>query len=346
MAKREILRKFILSVLDRLGLRLWAIRNRHILDKLYYGFFAFFEQLKPKRSSPLGDMSIAGQKNLPLVSVIFLSYQHEKYIEPALDSALAQDYPNLEILISDDCSTDSSLEIIERKLASYQGPHSVYLNVNSVNQNAHHLDYAIPKTHGDVIVIACSDDIMYPDRVCRLVSQLQTSGVSLIGSNATAKSTNGKTLGLFYPKGKMPTLNMRDLLVNFHVFPSFGASIAFRREVYEHFGKLKPGPREVDMILPFRALLLNGLDYIPDPLFDYLVHDTNDNFSRYDSQANSHDELKKIGMQKIENQRKNLVVMQETLSEYVDAGHRPKPMAADQIFELISSVLQKLDNKT
>ncbi len=51
---------------------------------------------------------------LPKVSIMIPTYNQSKFISDAIESALAQDYPNLEIIVSDDCSTDNTFEIIKR----------------------------------------------------------------------------------------------------------------------------------------------------------------------------------------------------------------------------------------
>ncbi len=53
-------------------------------------------------------------RKTPLVSIVITSYNRAHFIEKAITSALAQDYPNLEIIISDNCSTDNSDEIIKK----------------------------------------------------------------------------------------------------------------------------------------------------------------------------------------------------------------------------------------
>ncbi len=340
MPIREILRRAVLKVMDVLGLRLWAIRNRHVLDKLYYGAFAIFDRQQNQNSDQVPILNV---DDIPLVSMVFLSYQHDKYIEAALDSAFAQDYPRLEILISDDCSTDTSLEIINRKVKSYSGPHDIYININETNRNWSHLNYAIPKTQGDIIVLACSDDIMRPNRVSRLVAELQTANVSLVGSNAIVVNQKKEDLGLFYPVGKKPTLDIINLVQNFHVFPSLGASIAFRRDVWDRFGSLKEGPREVDMILPFRALLLNGLGYVAEPLFLYTWHDENDNFSCHERLASTKKDLKRIELQKLRNQRLNLIAMEEALSKFTASGQVPAVLPTDSIQSMLTSSLEKVE---
>ncbi|QGG50051.1 glycosyltransferase [Lysinibacillus pakistanensis] len=52
-------------------------------------------------------------KDFPKVSVAMITYNHEKYINEAIESVMKQSYPNIELIISDDCSNDRTSEIIK-----------------------------------------------------------------------------------------------------------------------------------------------------------------------------------------------------------------------------------------
>lgn len=54
--------------------------------------------------------------NIPKVTVMIPTYNQEKYIAEAIESALGQDYPNLEIIVSDDCSVDNTKNIVKNYL--------------------------------------------------------------------------------------------------------------------------------------------------------------------------------------------------------------------------------------
>ena len=66
----------------------------------------------------------------PKVSFCIISYNQERYIKEAIESAFAQEYENLEIIISDDASSDSTPFIIKEMVENYKGSHEVIYNLN------------------------------------------------------------------------------------------------------------------------------------------------------------------------------------------------------------------------
>lgn len=95
-----------------------------------------------------------------LLSVIVANYNNERYIRECLDSILCQSYDDLEIIISDDCSTDSSPGIIREYVNKYPGKiKAIYSPVNQgVAQTRHD---AILNANGDYITTLDSDDYYY-----------------------------------------------------------------------------------------------------------------------------------------------------------------------------------------
>lgn len=93
----------------------------------------------------------------PLVSVIIPNYNHAQYLEQRLDSAFGQTYPNFEVIILDDCSTDNSLEVINRYK---DNPHLSQIVVNESNSGNtfKQWDKGINLAKGEIIWIAESDD--------------------------------------------------------------------------------------------------------------------------------------------------------------------------------------------
>ena len=66
-------------------------------------------------------MATLGQIMTPAISVIIPMYNAEKYIEQCLDSVLSQTFKNFEVIVADDCSTDHSVELVEKMINSPRG---------------------------------------------------------------------------------------------------------------------------------------------------------------------------------------------------------------------------------
>ncbi len=100
---------------------------------------------------------------LPMVSVVCLCYNHEKFVIQSLNALLSQSYKNIEIIIVDDKSTDNSVEVIEKWLADY--PHIVFI------KNAHNLgnnkafNKALAWAKGDFIIDLAADDVLFSDTI-------------------------------------------------------------------------------------------------------------------------------------------------------------------------------------
>ena len=93
----------------------------------------------------------------PLVSIVIPNYNHASYLPERIDSVLAQTYPNYEIIILDDCSTDNSREVIERYRGNNHVSQIVYNEQNSGGVFKQ-WKKGITLARGDFIWIAESDD--------------------------------------------------------------------------------------------------------------------------------------------------------------------------------------------
>ena len=114
---------------------------------------------------------------LPLVTFALFAYNQEQYIREAIEAALAQDYPNLEIIISDDRSQDSTWDVIRTAAASYSGPHRLIVRQSERNRGVlHHVMDVAKQAEGRLLVLAAGDDISKPTRTSSLVSVWQKTG--------------------------------------------------------------------------------------------------------------------------------------------------------------------------
>ncbi len=107
---------------------------------------------------------MSSASNRPVVSVIINNYNYARFLRAAIDSALAQSYPNTEVIVVDDGSTDDSPAI----LASY-GPriHPV-LQANGGQGAAFNAGFA--RSRGAYVVFLDADDLLHPDAVAQIVA--------------------------------------------------------------------------------------------------------------------------------------------------------------------------------
>lgn len=210
----------------------------------------------------------------PRVSLIMPCRNAGVHLTAALDGLLAQDYPNLEILVCDDASDDGSRKLLHTRLDAYSGPHSVKLLHNPRRQGIETYNRLMEAAAGDFIVIAHADDISYPQRVSRLTRTWLETGVSLVSSNALAIDEDGAEIGLFRPETGQPDFSLEKLAETGWQAALLGATLSWEPEVFRRFGPISAQASAIssDWILPFRAALLKGIHYIEEPLLAWRYH--------------------------------------------------------------------------
>jgi len=109
--------------------------------------------------------------SLPLVSVIVPNYNHENYLKKRLDSIFNQIYPNIEVILLDDCSTDNSRQILSEYESKKKVSHCIFNTVNSGN-TFKQWQKGIDLAQGDFIWIAESDDYCSHDFIEKLITPL------------------------------------------------------------------------------------------------------------------------------------------------------------------------------
>lgn len=109
--------------------------------------------------------------SLPLVSVLIPTYNSEKYIKDTLKSILNQTYVNLEIVVIDDASTDSTVEIVKK----YKDKR-IKLYVNEKNLGiSENMNKAIKLSKGKYLAIMDADDWSYPYRIEQQVKLMENN---------------------------------------------------------------------------------------------------------------------------------------------------------------------------
>ena len=194
---------------------------------------------------------------MPLVSVVVPAYNAERTLKETLDSALAQDFRDFEIVVVNDGSTDSTKAVLEGYAA----------RVRVIDQNNRGVSAArnagVSASIGQLIAFLDSDDLWSPDKLTQSVHALtQNPKASMVFSDCSGLRPDG-TMSTFYSFRGAPSLD--EMLNNgFEAVPS---AVMMRREVFDACGgfseKFVPNYFE-DLWLWLLARERGEFEYIPE----------------------------------------------------------------------------------
>lgn len=116
-------------------------------------------------------------KDKPLVTFALFAYNQVEFVREAIEAAFAQDYSPLEIIVSDDCSTDGTFEAMVELVSAYAGPHKVLARRTLSNRGSLlHISEVAALAQGELLVLAAGDDISKPGRTTALVAAWRATG--------------------------------------------------------------------------------------------------------------------------------------------------------------------------
>jgi glycosyltransferase involved in cell wall biosynthesis len=217
----------------------------------------------------------------PLISLILLCYNHEKFVAEALDSVLAQSYARLEIIIIDDCSSDRTADIITGQLAAHLGRSQIPFVRNPRNRGGKvSIETGLNMTTGRFVLIVSGDDIMLPEMVGDMARVWIEQNVSLVAANAFLIDEHSNSLNrTFRDQNGRSDDSFETLARDGGNACCFGAAMGFEREIYTTFGWPPQYLGAFDIMLPYYAYLLRGARFIEKPLLRYRVHSGNTSLS-------------------------------------------------------------------
>lgn len=203
----------------------------------------------------------------PSITAILLLYDCERFASAAVASVLGQDHRSLDILISDDASTDATFDVAQRQVADYSGPHRVNLVRRSTNSGSKtgHLNGIFPNVDSDVLIFFDGDDVSVSDRATRIGRAFaENPEVHAVYSNMSLIDKEGRPLAGAKVPHPRSGIDTRAWFASVDAYGA-GSTLAIRRSVIDTFGSVDPRLNE-DVVLPFRASLLGEVKYLDLPL--------------------------------------------------------------------------------
>lgn len=199
------------------------------------------------------------------ISVCMATYNGEKYIREQLDSIIIQLSDIDEIIISDDSSTDKTIDIIE----SYNDKRIKIFKNNRFYNPCFNFENALKNSTGDIIFLSDQDDIWEKDKVKICLEKI--SNFKCLMHNSNIINSKNIVIGDWYSKNKSKKGLVRNIIKNSYL----GCAMVLKRELLE---KAIPFPKDTPMHDVWLGLVgeRNGsVIFIEDRLIKYRRHEYN-----------------------------------------------------------------------
>jgi glycosyltransferase involved in cell wall biosynthesis len=211
----------------------------------------------------------------PVVSIIIPLYNQQiSYFKEALGSALAQTYPAVEVIVSDNHSTND----VPNWLASQHDPRLRVVRPAQFLPMVEHFQFAADQAKGDWILYLCSDDYLYPRCVETLVAHLpEDNSVSITyGDLASVDFRDLNRVKFFYnrkPTGLRTAAESLNELLCQRPFFAWIPGGMLRRDAYQHCRSLLNGKITYgfDVALLLKAHEVGGVSYVDEPVGKFRV---------------------------------------------------------------------------
>lgn len=218
----------------------------------------------------------------PKVSIHIISFNQKDYIAEAIESAVTQDYENLEVVVSDDASTDGTAEIISEYKHRYPDRLVVLLNKKNfgITRNANR---ALRLCSGKYIAFQGGDDVLLPGKISAQVAWLEQDDRRVLC---------GHQVEVFYQNNlRKPHLQMKVLRAGqgpeevIRLGVPYGAtSMMVKAEKIPSYGFNELLPTVSDHMLWIDVLMDGGFyGYVKGVYARYRRHDSNVTNHHYDN---------------------------------------------------------------
>jgi glycosyltransferase involved in cell wall biosynthesis len=204
------------------------------------------------------------------ISVCIATYNGQDYVDEQLRSILSQLGPNDEVIISDDCSKDRTIEVV-----CAIGDSRV--QVLTHDQNLGHVrnfERALVAATGDVIFLSDQDDVWHPDKVQEVTAAFRSHPrVQMVHHALTRMDEQGRTLAMHWNSLREGEFHGAVFLAGQCVrCRVFGCAVALRRSLLDILLPFPPSAYAHDHWLAIAAAAGDGLYQLDKPLVRYRQH--------------------------------------------------------------------------
>ncbi len=215
-----------------------------------------------------------------LVSIIIPSFNKAKFIDRTINSVLYQSYKNIEVIVVDDCSTDNSIQILNKF------KDKIKLFINNKNYGASYCrNFGLSKSHGQFIAFLDCDDYYDKSKIYECINYINKKNCSFVYTNVNLINYFGKILPNFNNMSKIGEGNIsKNVLLN--EISITNSTLVAKRECFNKVGGFDENIfLAADREMLVRLSLEYTAGYIEKPLSYYRVY-TNNMFENINNTIN------------------------------------------------------------
>lgn len=198
------------------------------------------------------------------ISVIIPTYNRKKQLRNALDSVIAQSYKNIEIIVSDDGSTDGTKEMIQNSYHNIIYIENKHSGIPAIPRNK-----AINKANGEYIAFLDSDDVWNKLKLEKQIKEIQETKVDFCCTNAKVVDQSNKKIKNLLIATKKKQFKFIDILKENKIICS---SVLISKKILKEqkgFPETKKFKGFEDYGLWLRVLITQKVIFINQPLVTY-----------------------------------------------------------------------------
>ena len=225
--------------------------------------------------------TIKNQENNPLVSIVVITYNSGKYIFEGLKSIESQTYENIEVIISDDCSTDNTVEICKEWINNNKNKFKRVELIEAIKNTgvAGNLNRGIKASNGEWIKTLSGDDKLLPNTIQGYVDFINSHPEANIcfamfeffGKDKEYVSKISKKYEALYADIRKDLESQRQLILRKMFIP--GPGIMYKKTLWEKVGGFDEKYQFAEEYPFFDKVILGGerIFFIPKKLYLYQI---------------------------------------------------------------------------
>lgn len=233
------------------------------------------------------------QNDFGLISIIMAAYNAEKTIEQAINSVLSQTYPDFELLVVNDCSTDKTAMLAE---AIVKKDDRIRLISNEKNSGVSYTrKHGLEEASGEWVAILDSDDAWAPEKLEKQIKLQKKTNADLLFTGSAFMDADGKPIDWYLAAPAEVTYRQ---LLKQNVLSNSSALV--RKELYAKYYAVGDGMHE-DFAMWLNILKDGRKAYgVDEPLLIYRITKSSKSGNKFKAAKMNWNTYRYVGLNPIE----------------------------------------------